>query len=136
MQWALDTRLANDSIMLGELDLCRVLLAADANYPWLILVPRRAGAVEIIDLDEADQATLMSEIARASRALRNVTRCHKLNIAALGNSVAQLHVHVVARFRDDAAGAHPIWGAVAAKPYDEAQRTRLAGALRDAIGLA
>ena len=134
--WSLDPRLENDSVMLGELDLCRVLLCADANYPWLILVPRRPGAVEIIDLDEADQALLMSEIAGVARALKAVTRCHKLNIAALGNAVPQLHVHVVARFRDDPAGARPIWGAVPAKPYDEGERARLVVALREAIGLA
>jgi diadenosine tetraphosphate (Ap4A) HIT family hydrolase len=134
--WSLDPRLENDSTALGELPLCRVLLSEDATYPWLILVPRRPGAVEIIDLDDADQATLMTEIARAARALKAVTRCHKLNIAALGNAVPQLHVHVVARFRDDPAGARPIWGAVPPKPYDAAQRTRLAAALREAIGLA
>jgi diadenosine tetraphosphate (Ap4A) HIT family hydrolase len=136
VSWLLDPRLEHDSVMLGELALCRVLLSADANYPWLILVPRRPGVVEIIDLEAVDQGMLMTEIARTAHALKRVTRCHKLNIAALGNSVPQLHVHVVARFRDDAAGARPIWGAVPARAYDEAQRARLAAALREAIGIA
>ena len=74
-----------------------MLLANDANYPWLILVPRRPALIEIIDLDENEQVQLLAEIAAAARALKDVTACDKLNIAALGNMVAQLHVHVIAR---------------------------------------
>src|SRR5215470_18204937 len=95
--WTLDPRLAQDSIGLGDLPLSRVLLMNDANYPWLILVPRRENLVELIDLDDAGQMTLMAEVARAARAVRDVTACDKLNIAALGNTVRQLHVHVIAR---------------------------------------
>ena len=95
----------------------------DANYPWLLLVPRRAGAVEIIDLDEVEQAQLMTEIARVARALKDVTGCDKLNIAAIGNVVPQLHVHVVARRKGDAAWPKPVWGAVPPRPYDEASAT-------------
>jgi diadenosine tetraphosphate (Ap4A) HIT family hydrolase len=101
--------------------LSRVLVMNDANYPWLILVPRKAGLVEIIDLNDAAQTELMTEIGRASRALKAVTRCDKLNIAALGNTVPQLHVHVIARFRSDAAGARPVWDAVPARPYEAAE---------------
>jgi diadenosine tetraphosphate (Ap4A) HIT family hydrolase len=78
--------------------LCRgCLLINDANYPWLLLVPRRPSIVEIVDLTDAEQAQLMSEIAQASRVLRAVTSCDKINVAALGNVVPQLHVHVIAR---------------------------------------
>jgi diadenosine tetraphosphate (Ap4A) HIT family hydrolase len=133
--WTLDPRLAGDSIALGDLPLSRLLLTNDANYPWLILVPRRAHLVELIDLDEAGQATLMGEIARASRALKAITACDKLNVAALGNTVRQLHVHVIARFAGDAAGPRPVWGAVPPRPYATAELERLAGALRRAIGL-
>jgi diadenosine tetraphosphate (Ap4A) HIT family hydrolase len=132
-EWTLDPRLAQDSVMLGDLPLTRVLLNRDANYPWLILVPRRAGMVEIIDLAESDQASLMREMARAARGLKTVTRCDKLNIAALGNSVRQLHVHIIARFPHDPAGARPVWNVVPPRAYDEAELARLIAALRDGI---
>jgi diadenosine tetraphosphate (Ap4A) HIT family hydrolase len=134
--WTLDDRLAQDSIALGDLPLSRVLLMNDANYPWLILVPRRPNLVELIDLDESGQATLMIEIARAARALKEITACDKLNVAALGNTVRQLHVHVVARRASDAAGAKPVWGAVPARPYAAAELERLSAELRRTLVLA
>ena len=115
---------------IGDLALCRVLLSRDANYPWLLLVPRRPGAVEIIDLDDADRAQLTGEIATASRALKALTACDKLNVAAIGNVVAQLHVHVIARFRTDAAWPKPVWNAVPPKSYDGAAADSLIVALR------
>ena len=98
----------------------------DANYPWLVLVPRKAGATEIIDLDDNEQARLMQEIARASAALRATVPCDKLNVAALGNVVPQLHVHVIARRRDDAAWPKPVWGAVPTAEYAEGAAEALA----------
>src|SRR5258705_1780662 len=109
--WSLHAQLARDTTALGNLPLSRLLLANDANWPWLILVPRRDAIREIIDLDEADQARLTTEIARVARALKAVTACDKLNIAAIGNVVPQLHVHVVARREGDAGWPKPIWGA-------------------------
>jgi diadenosine tetraphosphate (Ap4A) HIT family hydrolase len=102
--WTLDPVLAGDTVALGDLQLCRVLLSKDANYPWLLLVPRLAGASEIADLPNAEQMQLMTEIAQASHTLKALTRCDKINVAALGNVVAQLHVHVIARFRTDQPG--------------------------------
>ena len=97
--------------------LSRVLVIKDANYPWLLLVPRRPASCEMIDLDEIEQAQLMAEIARVARVLKSVTRCDKLNIAALGNVVPQLHVHVIARRKTDTAWPKPVWGvADAARP--------------------
>jgi diadenosine tetraphosphate (Ap4A) HIT family hydrolase len=133
--WTLDPRLEQDTISLGDLPLSRVLLTNDANYPWLILVPRRPNLTELIDLDDSGQATLMIEIARAARVLKDVTACDKLNVAALGNTVRQLHVHVIRRRNGDPAGAAPVWGAVPARPYEAGERDRLAGALRGALGL-
>jgi diadenosine tetraphosphate (Ap4A) HIT family hydrolase len=134
-RWTLHPQLEQDTMALGDLPLSRLLLANDANYPWLLLVPRRAGASEIIDLDEADQAQLSSEIACVSRALKEVTTCHRLNVAAIGNVVHQLHVHIVARRRDDPAWPRPVWGAVPARSYDPAARERLVAALRPRMGL-
>jgi diadenosine tetraphosphate (Ap4A) HIT family hydrolase len=136
--WSLHPQLESDSTAVGDLPLSRVLLINNANFPWLVLVPRRRDIVEIIDLDEPDQLQLMREIAQASRALRTLTRCDKLNIAALGNAVPQLHVHVIARFRNDAAGAQPVWGQPAQrqpKPYAPAELERFMQGLRTEIPL-
>src|SRR5271165_4107412 len=102
MEWSLHPQLAADTTPVGDLPLVRVLLANDANFPWLVLVPRRPGLVELIDLEPNEQVQLMAEIDAAARALKAATECEKLNIAAIGNMVAQLHVHVVARRHSDA----------------------------------
>jgi diadenosine tetraphosphate (Ap4A) HIT family hydrolase len=128
--WSLHPQLAKDTIEVGDLPLARTLLMNDANYPWLVLVPRRADVVEIIDLDEDQQVQLMYEIALLARVLKDVTACHKLNIGAIGNVVPQLHVHLVARRRDDAAWPRPVWGAVAARSYEQTERDRLVAAIR------
>lgn len=128
--WSLHPQLAADTVLVGDLALARVLLANDANYPWLILVPRRPGLTEIMDLDPNEQVQLLGEIDAAARALKSITECEKLNIAALGNMVAQLHVHVVARRHSDAAWPKPVWGAVPPVPYNATVRDGLIGALR------
>ena len=131
LAWSLHPQLAKDTVPVGDLALSRVLLANDANYPWLILVPRRDALTEIIDLDENEQVQLLGEIdAAAARVLKSVTQCDKLNIAALGNMVAQLHVHVIARFASDAAWPKPVWGAVPPSVYDPGTRDALIGAIR------
>ena len=110
-----------------------MLLANDANYPWLILVPRVPGLVEIIDLEENEQVQLLGEIANAARALKSITACDKLNIAALGNQVAQLHVHVIARRRSDAAWPKPVWGAAPPSTMSRDARERLIAAIRSGL---
>ena len=115
--WHLHPQLADDTHPLAYWPLCDVRLMDDANHPWLILVPRIEGATELTDLDPAQQAALTAEIDRACRALQAAMRPHKLNVAALGNVVPQLHVHVIARFRDDIAWPRPVWGTAAAQPY-------------------
>ena len=129
----LHPQLKKDTIALGDLALSRVLLVNDANFPWLILVPRQPNVSEIIDLKDSDQVLLTGEIAAVGHVLKSVTGSHKLNIAALGNVVAQLHVHVIARSRSDAAWPKPVWGASAAKAYDPAMREALIGDLRLAL---
>ena len=120
--WTLHPQLEADTSTIGDLALSRLLLANDANYPWLLLVPRCTGASEIIDLSESDQNQLAAEIAAASRALKAVAPCDKLNVAALGNVVPQLHVHVIARFVGDPAWPNPIWGHGPARPLSEPER--------------
>ncbi len=132
--WSLDPRLASSTVAVGDLPLCRVLAANDANFRWVLLVPRRPGAVEIVDLDEAERTQLMAEIARVCTALKQLTACDKLNVAAIGNLVPQLHVHVIARRRDDAAWPKPVWGAVPAASYAERELQALVGDLQRLIG--
>jgi diadenosine tetraphosphate (Ap4A) HIT family hydrolase len=122
----LDAQLAADTHAVGDLELSRVLLMDDARFPWLILVPRRAGMRDWIDLAHPDQHQLLDEIERCAHALRALIVPHKLNIASLGNVVAQLHVHVIARARDDAAWPKPVWGVGSAVLYSpQARVTRL-----------
>jgi len=131
--WSLHPQLDRDTASLGDLPLSRVMVINDANFPWLLLVPRRPDIVEVIDLDEVEQAQLMTEMVRVARALRAVTKCDKLNIAALGNVVPQLHVHVIARFRTDAAWPKPVWGAVPQRGYQREELHNFVTPLRRAI---
>ena len=131
--WTLHPQLQQETSPIGDFALARLLLANDANYPWLILVPRRAALIEIIDLLPQEQVMFFDEITRAGRALKNITKCKKLNIAALGNVVPELHVHVIARRHDDAAWPKPVWGVASPKIYDPPVRDKLITTLRDAL---
>ena len=117
----LDPRLERDCVCLFDMPLCRVLLSKDANYPWLILVPRIAGLRELIDLSAPQQQQFLQESNLLSEFLLAQFRPDKLNVAALGNVVEQLHVHHVARFVKDPAWPAPIWNAVPAVPYADQQ---------------
>ncbi|HXS06843.1 MAG TPA: HIT domain-containing protein [Rhizomicrobium sp.] len=130
MTFALDPRLDADTDFVTDWPLCRVLLMGDARYPWLVLVPRRAGLVEIADLPPPDRAVLMEEIVRASEVLRSLPGVAKLNVGALGNVVRQLHVHVIARRPGDPAGAGPVWGHSPAVPYEPKARNDLIALVR------
>ena len=133
--WTLHPQLERDTVSLGDLPLSRVLVIQDANYPWLLLVPRRPDIIEIIDLDEVEQAQLMTETTRVARALREITKCDKLNIAALGNVVPQLHVHVIARRKTDAAWPRPVWGVVPPVDHDPEELKQFISAIRKKIWL-
>ncbi len=119
-RWSLHPQLEQDTIEVGDLPLCRVLIIKDANYPWLLLVPRRPDVVEILDLNDVERAQLMTETARVADALKQITKCDKLNVAALGNLVPQLHVHVIGRRKTDAAWPKPVWGVAPPLPFDPA----------------
>jgi diadenosine tetraphosphate (Ap4A) HIT family hydrolase len=133
LSFLLDARLAADTAVVGDLPLSRVLLMNDGNYPWLVLVPRENGLVELLDLSPADRARLIEEVALVAEALRRETDCDKLNVGAIGNIVAQLHVHVVARFRGDAAWPKPVWGAVPPAPRDTGEASALRRRLAEAL---
>lgn len=118
-KFEVDPKLSQDTYPILDWPFCRVLRMNDSQYPWLILVPRRAMVSEVMDLTDGEQSALWSEVTRAAQILRQATNAHKMNIAALGNVVRQLHVHVIARFADDPAWPRPIWGIVPAKPFEK-----------------
>ncbi len=133
MEFVLHPRLEADCRLLGDWPLSRVLLMNDAQYPWCILVPRCDGVMDMHHLSEADQQQLMAESCRLSRVMEQLFQPTKMNVAALGNVVPQLHVHHIARFDNDAAWPAPIWGKVPVVAYEaealEAMVTRLQKAL-------
>ena len=114
--------LAKDTCAITDLPLCRLLLSNDASYPWGILVPRRENISEIFQLCEADQIQLLAESSALGHCLQSVFQPDKLNIAALGNIVPQLHVHHIARYKNDKAWPGPIWGHSALVPYTASER--------------
>ena len=130
MTFSLHPRLAADTAVLGDFPLSRLLLMDDAQYPWFILVPRRADIREIYQLADADQQQLLRESSTLSRALMDAFAGEKLNVAALGNVVPQLHVHHVVRHARDPAWPRPVWGAHPPRPYSEAERAERIRALR------
>jgi diadenosine tetraphosphate (Ap4A) HIT family hydrolase len=118
-------QLLADCIVLGRFPLCHLLLSKDANYPWCILVPDREGVSEIHQLSDADQQQLIRESSQLARVLETVFSPDKLNIAALGNIVPQLHIHHIVRYRDDPAWPAPVWGRGAPGAYTEQQLAAL-----------
>src|SRR6185312_13867582 len=128
--FALHPRLAADTVFIADWPLSRVLLMEDARYPWLVLVPRRPGLVEITDLNVPDRTRLMEEVARVAEAVRGLPNVAKLNIGALGNLVPQLHVHVLGRHPGDPAWPGPVWGHSPAMPYETAIRAALIDLVR------
>ncbi|MGN6329215.1 MAG: HIT domain-containing protein [Rhodanobacter sp.] len=133
MSFALDPRLAADTLAVTTLPLCEVRLMNDARYAWLILVPRQAGLAEVSDLADDERARLWREVDQAALALRAAAPCDKLNIGALGNVVRQLHVHVLARREGDAAWPGPVWGHGAAVPYRPDEAAARVAALRQQL---
>lgn len=123
--FTLHERLVADSTQIGELPLCTLLLINDANYPWLVLVPRRLEIREIYQLETADRVQLLEESCVLSEVMDAVFTPLKMNVAALGNMVPQLHLHHIARFSDDPAWPNPVWGAVPAKAYDDEIQQKL-----------
>ncbi|WLG94779.1 HIT domain-containing protein [Pseudomonas sp. FP198] len=133
--FALDPRLQQDTLPIGDFPLCRLLLSNDSNYPWFILVPRRENISELFQLDDADQQQLWKETTALAETLKDSFDADKLNVATLGNVVSQLHMHVIVRKREDAAWPAPVWGKLPAQPYAAEQvsviRERLRAVLTD-----
>ncbi len=122
--FVLHPQLEKDSELVTELMLCSVRLINDINYPWLILVPQVANISDVIDLSDAQQQTLWQESASVSRALKHLFTPDKLNVAALGNMVPQLHLHHIVRYKNDVSWPKPIWGQVPSKAYSDKQLSK------------
>ena len=135
-RFRIDPWLEAQSAPIGELPLCAVLLRDDSRFPWLVLIPRQPGLVEIFDLSALDRTRLIEEIALASQILKAATNCQKLNTAALGLIVHQLHIHIIARFADDIAGVGTAWGAGERVPYETAAREAIVSKLKRGFGFA
>lgn len=129
----LHDQLRRDTLPVCRMKLSLVQLMNDSQYPWLVLVPTAENLVEIADLSEKQRKQLINEIAQAERVLQHVFNPHKMNVGALGNVVPQLHVHVIGRFREDAAWPAPVWGKAAPKPYDEASMRNIVAKLQNAF---
>jgi len=131
--FTLHPQLAADTLVVGDFPRCRLLLMNDAQYPWCILVPRIAGAKELHRLDDADQLQVLRESVALSRAMEQQFKPHKMNLAALGNMVPQLHLHHIARFRGDPAWPAPVWGKHPAQPYMQGLAEERIQQLRQAL---
>ncbi|MBI5451570.1 MAG: HIT domain-containing protein [Gammaproteobacteria bacterium] len=126
----LHPQLQQDCRVIGRFALCRLLVMKDANYPWFILVPQRDGISEIYQLADSDQQQLMRESTQLATALVRTFAPDKLNIAALGNVVPQLHVHHIVRYRNDPAWPSPVWGRLPALPYADGGLSTLVARLQ------
>jgi diadenosine tetraphosphate (Ap4A) HIT family hydrolase len=133
MMFKLDPQLEADTWPVTDLSLCKVLLAKNAAWPWVILVPKREDKVEILDLSEVDRGTLWREIDKVAYVLQHLTTPDKMNIAALGNVVRQLHVHIVARTAGDPAWPGPIWGSGFKADYSYDDRIKFIARLYDGL---
>jgi diadenosine tetraphosphate (Ap4A) HIT family hydrolase len=130
----LHPQLEADTVVVGDLGVCRVLLNKQfAQFPWLILVPKRTGCRDLTDLPDQDYGIAMEEVRAVEAALKSLTGADKMNMGALGNMVPQLHIHVIARFKDDEAWPKPVWGNAEAKPYDEEALVKMTLTLREVL---
>ncbi|RUO25198.1 HIT family protein [Aliidiomarina minuta] len=134
-EFQLDPRLDSDCYRVAELPLCTLLMMNDAQYPWFILVPRRVDVTEIYQLSEVDEAQLWRESRQLSEALMRLFDGDKLNLAALGNMVPQLHLHHIVRYTNDLAWPGPIWGKHQAQPYEEEQAQQRIQLLSAQLGI-
>jgi len=136
----LHPQLEKDTVILGKLDLCALLLMNDATYPWFILVPDRKDITEIYQLEKKDQVTLMEESCYLSSGLAKAFKADKLNMAALGNIVPQLHLHHIVRYKNDPAWPAPVWGVQPPVKYSDSAiddiKYTIAAVLKERLSIA
>lgn len=135
MTFQLHPRLEQDCIAIGRFELCRLLMMNDSQYPWFILVPERADLQEIYQLSKAERALLTEESSYLAENLAGLYKADKMNIAAIGNLVPQLHIHHIVRYQTDNAWPAPVWGKFAALPYTEQQIADNLARIKDQLGM-
>ncbi len=135
MAFQIHPKLLADCVYIGELYLCEVLLMNDSRFPWIILVPKAEDLRDFHDLPLEQRDDLYDEIEAASKTLKLYCDAHKLNVAALGNQVPQLHIHVIGRRTDDAAWPGPVWGSGEAEPYSVEELDSFCNELRTALAI-
>ena len=131
----LDRQLEQDTVLVADWHLCQVRLMNDSRYPWVILIPKVEDVYEIHQLADEQQQLLLGESVRLSKALEQLFAPHKLNVAALGNMVRQLHIHHIVRFEDDASFPRPVWGVGDAVPYEAEALNETVNGLQIALDL-
>ena len=131
----LDPQLEQDTVLVADWHLCQVRLMNDSRYPWVILIPKIEDVSEIHQLADEQQQLLLGESVRLSKALEQLFAPHKLNVAALGNMVRQLHIHHIVRFEDDASFPRPVWGVGDAVPYEAEALSETVNGLQIALDL-
>ncbi len=135
MSFTLHPQLEKDTIPVGDLSVCRVLLMNNRRFPWLVLVPRREDLRELFDLSAEDYVTVMAEVRDTAQRFAQLTQAHKMNVAALGNMVPQLHIHIIARFENDPTWPAPVWNStLAPDPYPIAEHPALLEKIRKVTG--
>jgi diadenosine tetraphosphate (Ap4A) HIT family hydrolase len=135
MVFQLHPRLEQDCISVGRFELCRLLMMNDSQYPWFILVPERANKQEIYQLDKAERDLLTEESCYLAKNIATLYKADKINIAAIGNMVPQLHIHHIVRYQTDKAWPAPVWGKTVAVPYSERQIADELARIKDKLGL-
>ncbi|PPD44708.1 MAG: HIT family protein [Methylobacter sp.] len=133
MAFQLHPRLREDCIPVGNFDLCQLLLMNDSQYPWFILVPQVDGLRELYELSKAQQQVFMEESSYLAEQLAVLYQADKMNIAAIGNLVPQLHIHHIVRYQTDRAWPAPVWGKFAAIPYGDAEIAGQLAQVRNAL---
>ena len=133
-QFELDQRLEDDGFIIGELDLCKLIFVDNSLFPWIILAPKISGMKDIIDLNSKDRILLMEEINIVSEKMKEIFKPDKLNVASLGNIVSQLHVHIIARYKDDEAWPNPVFG-FKKKAYSLEKREKIINSLKKNLNL-
>lgn len=131
--FVLHPQLAKDTALIGRIGECLLLLMKDARYPWLILVPEQEGLRELHDLSDDQFSSVTQIIKQTSLRLQTLTEALKINVAALGNMVPQLHIHIIARREDDASWPGPVWGVGTAEPYTEDELSVLVATLKESL---
>ena len=134
MSFQLHSRLQQDCVVLGRFELCQLLMMNDSQYPWFILVPQKAGITELYQLAQSERQLLIEESSYLSENLADLFQADKMNVAAIGNLVPQLHIHHVVRYQTDKAWPAPVWGKFNAIPYTEQQIIETISLVKERLG--